>query len=102
MPMRRTEPGLAALLAIWLAALPVPAMAQGSGPGIVNPARACTGGRGRNVEGRCICPSDKPLWTGMSCERDGPPACSGGRERNLAGHCICPPVRPRWNGKVCR
>jgi len=28
----------------------------------------CTGGRVRNRQGRCVCPRERPVWTGRSCE----------------------------------
>lgn len=27
----------------------------------------CTGGRVRNNKGQCVCPPNKPVWTGQVC-----------------------------------
>ncbi len=77
----------------------------------------CTGGRTRNDQGQCVCPSSRPNWTGQRCV-----ACTGGTRWNAQKRacikptptctsgriwsprrntCVCPANRPHWTGKSC-
>jgi hypothetical protein len=65
------------------------------------PPPPCTGGRNRNNQGVCVCPSSIPVWTGERCIPRPPKPCTGGRYRNNRGVCVCPTDRPVWTGKQC-
>ncbi|MDF0601563.1 peptidoglycan-binding protein [Psychromarinibacter sp. C21-152] len=75
---------------------------------------ACTGGRVRTGGGDCVCPSDRPRWTGQEClppretgdggdgGGDGQtgPLCTGGTVPR-GSECVCPDSAPVWNGQRC-
>ncbi len=65
------------------------------------PPPPCTGGRFRNRAGACVCPSNRPVWTGRACIPRPPPQCTAGRIRDDRGVCVCPASRPVWTGTVC-
>ena len=53
------------------------------------PTPDCTGGQIRD-DGRCVCPSSRPVWDGVRCkERDKPKACIGTMVL-VEGKCVCP------------
>lgn len=73
--------------------------------------RDCPPGAVLNDAGNCICPQERPDWTGERCidrqeDRDdgsdqGSRQCFGGQVP-VDGECVCPDERPRWNGEECR
>lgn len=78
-----------------------------AGPGSTTPGAAerCSGGQILNQRGQCVCPANRPVWTGRSCiarpTKKPPSPCSGGRVRNNRGQCVCPSKRPVWTGRSC-
>ncbi|GBE43617.1 putative peptidoglycan binding domain protein [bacterium BMS3Bbin10] len=83
-----------------------PIIAQAPPP----PPQQCFGGKVRNSKGACVCPSNRPVWTGQQCiphvtpPPPPPPQCTGGRSKKYVRGkliCACPSSRPVWNGRQC-
>jgi hypothetical protein len=61
----------------------------------------------RNTQGECVCPENKPIWTGQSCipratpQQVQPEQCPANQVRNPQGQCQCPPNLPVWTGQFC-
>jgi len=89
---------------------PVPPKAPPARPQPAPPKAApprCPDGQVR-IRGLCMCPSNRPVWTGRQCipkpqpapPKAAPPRCPDGQVR-IRGRCVCPPNRPVWTGRQC-